>query len=123
MPRLPRFTSLPTLASSSLARSALPRPSLLPSLPLFQSTPRSLFHPIALARSPLLSTRSTILSTLPLPAHRPAQIRFVTYGMEYQPSQRKRKRKHGFLARARGGKLGRRTLRNRREKGRRFLSH
>jgi len=41
----------------------------------------------------------------------------------YQPSQRKRKRKHGFLVRAKGGRLGRKTLAKRAAKGRRFLSH
>jgi large subunit ribosomal protein L34 len=40
----------------------------------------------------------------------------------YQPSQRKRKRKHGFLARKRT-LGGRKILARRKEKGRRFLSH
>ncbi|KAF9562799.1 hypothetical protein CPC08DRAFT_598213, partial [Agrocybe pediades] len=49
-------------------------------------------------------------------------VRFAARGTEYQPSQRKRKRKHGFLARKRcvGG---RKILSRRMAKGRKFLSH
>ncbi|KAG8781846.1 hypothetical protein FRC15_008016 [Serendipita sp. 397] len=43
-------------------------------------------------------------------------------GNEYQPSQRRRKRKHGFLARKRT-KGGRAMLARRRAKGRKYLSH
>jgi large subunit ribosomal protein L34 len=52
----------------------------------------------------------------------PSSVRFVTYGSEYQPSQLKRKRKHGFLARLKK-KNGRKILIRRRLAGRRFLSH
>lgn len=50
------------------------------------------------------------------------QVRHSSRGNEYQPSQRKRKRKHGFLARKRT-KGGRAILARRRAKGRKFLSH
>ncbi|KAG0227505.1 hypothetical protein BGW42_007393 [Actinomortierella wolfii] len=50
------------------------------------------------------------------------QVRFVTYGREYQPSQRVRKRRHGFLARLKS-RGGRKVLQRRMEKGRKSLSH
>lgn len=48
--------------------------------------------------------------------------RYVRFGMEYQPNNLQRKRKHGYLARLRT-KAGRKILKRRREKGRKFLSH
>ncbi|EPX71149.1 ribosomal protein subunit L34 [Schizosaccharomyces octosporus yFS286] len=50
------------------------------------------------------------------------QVRWKTMGNEYQPSNRKRKRKFGFLARIRSAS-GRKILRNRRKKGRMYLTH
>ncbi|KAL6305022.1 ribosomal protein L34, partial [Sparassis latifolia] len=50
------------------------------------------------------------------------QARHKSRGTEYQPSQRKRKRKHGFLARKRSVN-GQKILQRRRVKGRRFLTH
>ena len=52
----------------------------------------------------------------------PLQICHRTFGVEYQPSQRKRKRKHGFLSRKKS-LHGRKTLARRLAKGRRYLSH
>eukprot|EP00112_Aurelia_sp_Birch-Aquarium-sp1_P007541 Seg1822.5 transcript_id=Seg1822.5/GoldUCD/mRNA.D3Y31 product="putative 54S ribosomal protein L34 mitochondrial" pseudo=true protein_id=Seg1822.5/GoldUCD/D3Y31 len=49
-------------------------------------------------------------------------VRGATYGMEYQPNNYKRKKRHGFLKRVRT-RAGRRILKRRREKGRKFLSH
>ncbi|KAF8891650.1 ribosomal protein L34-domain-containing protein [Infundibulicybe gibba] len=50
------------------------------------------------------------------------QLRHAQRGNEYQPSQRKRKRKHGFLARKRS-LGGRKILVRRMTKGRKYLSH
>ena len=50
------------------------------------------------------------------------QVRWNSKGTEYQPSQRVRKRRHGFLARKRSVS-GRKILIRRRAKGRKFLTH
>ncbi|KAG2150615.1 ribosomal protein L34-domain-containing protein [Suillus clintonianus] len=79
---------------------------------------------IPASRSILINRASLLPQTLSLPSLCDAlgQKRFASRGTEYQPSQRKRKRKHGFLARKKTA-TGRKTLARRLLKGRRFLSH
>lgn len=55
-------------------------------------------------------------------AQEPCLVRWTRYGNEYRANNLQRKRKHGFLARLRT-KAGRRILKHRREKQRKFLSH
>ena len=90
----------------AISSFAFARPSLLSSLhrPALSLTPFAPAHPSA------------------APAHAPEQKRHTTYGAEYQPSQVRRKRKHGFLRRKRG-RNGRKTLEARWAKGRKYLSH
>ncbi|WVR07274.1 hypothetical protein IAU60_004315 [Kwoniella sp. DSM 27419] len=105
---------------SGASSSSIPSPS-----------PSSTYGPSRVLPS-LLSTSRSITSVnpySPLGAHTPTyrsalgSLRFVAMGTFYQPSQRKRKRKHGFLARLRGGRNGRKMLERRLIKGRRNLSH
>ncbi|PCH43692.1 hypothetical protein WOLCODRAFT_103999 [Wolfiporia cocos MD-104 SS10] len=123
MPRIPlslsrllaRPPTLPFLAPrAAAATSSAPAFSTL----LHRSTPSA--SRTSRANGPLLllaglAARSPILSMV-------MQARHRSRGTEYQPSQRKRKRKHGFLARKRS-LGGQKILLRRRAKGRRFLTH
>ncbi|GAA5931997.1 mitochondrial 54S ribosomal protein bL34m MRX14 [Sporobolomyces koalae] len=133
MPRLPRtlvpsarslFSVRPQvelvprlrLATPSQPFSTLFRAAPSPSRSLLSSSVRpTLFDSTRTASSPILSLLS---QTTPVDL----QKRFAVYGAEYQPSQVRRKRKHGFLVRKRS-KNGRKTLMRRWAKGRKFLSH
>ena len=74
-------------------------------------------HPMLLRSTPPLCASLT-------PTFSPVMVhaRHRSRGTEYQPSQRKRKRKHGFLARKRHVG-GRKILERRRTKGRAYLTH
>ncbi|GAA5872733.1 hypothetical protein JCM3774_005044 [Rhodotorula dairenensis] len=98
------------------------RPSLSPSSGSTASPSSSSSSLLLL--SPSASTSSPILALLAAgsPAAGTVQKRFAVYGSEYQPSQRVRKRKHGFLARKKS-KGGRKILMRRFAKGRKYLSH
>ena len=120
MPRIPlsvlqllRVPKLQPIASNLANRVQSPAPSLFAA-----SSARALLvtSPLSLATSTAThSLSSPILTCL-------QQTRYKARGTEYQPSQRKRKRKHGFLARKRSAG-GRRILSRRLAKGRTFLSH
>ncbi|RPD78589.1 hypothetical protein L226DRAFT_531928 [Lentinus tigrinus ALCF2SS1-7] len=106
---VPRATS-----SSSFASSLVPLRPILPSTLPTSSLLRAL--PSLLSRfNPMPSIASSVFSPL-------LQVRHTTMGQEYQPSQRKRKRKHGFLTRKRSVN-GRKMLARRKAKGRLYLSH
>ncbi|WVQ99192.1 ribosomal protein L34 [Kwoniella sp. CBS 9459] len=98
--------------SSSSFSSISPFRSLSASTSTFASSASSSILSAFGNGSPSLSPRSALGS-----------LRFVAMGTFYQPSQRKRKRKHGFLSRLRGGKNGRKILERRLIKGRKNMSH
>jgi large subunit ribosomal protein L34 len=105
----------------ALLRTILRRP---PPLPLFNAKLLSGLNPCSKIYIPptfsLLTNNIFIPHTInPLFQ---LQVRFAARGTEYQPSQRKRKRKHGFLARKRS-LGGLKILIRRMAKGRKFLSH
>ncbi|KAF8224986.1 hypothetical protein L208DRAFT_1454489 [Tricholoma matsutake] len=116
MPRIPRpliylLTNPPRLKTPSIAVRPTSIVSLPNSIPLLLSRR---FSPLSLS-TPSVWESSPILGSL-------LQLRHAQRGNEYQPSQRKRKRKHGFLARKRS-LGGRKILSRRLAKGRKYLSH
>ncbi|KAI0250388.1 ribosomal protein L34-domain-containing protein [Lactifluus subvellereus] len=98
IPRRPVLQSHLRPASSILTLLPFPRPTL--------------FRPFP----------SLCPSSIPSPAPVLVHARHRSRGTEYQPSQRKRKRKHGFLARKRTVG-GRKIIERRRFKGRTHLTH
>lgn len=93
---------------------------------VYTRTPMTVAWRAPIPSSPILSMTRPMLWNANVGA-RPSQIplggvRFTTYGSEYQPSQRKRKRKHGFLARLKS-RTGKKILIRRRAKGKTAISH
>ena len=140
MPRIQRLSSALRTSSRATSRAGLaaklpsklvkPASSSLASrLAPVASTSSAVFHRHLASYKPLTSllssspSSSLFPSRLALPSTSVLQqVRTATYGNEYQPSQRVRKRRHGFLARRRS-RTGRKVLIRRRMKGRRFLTH
>lgn len=121
--RRPLTSSMPTLCRSfALSRGARSCYPIVPSAvglrsftsqPLcsraFQASRRSVWS-LGLHRSQRLSFPLCMIPR-----------RWTTYGQEYQPSSRRRKRKFGYLRRIRS-KNGRKILKRRIMKGRKYLS-
>ena len=107
--------------AGSLARRVLPTTfalggRLLPGLvPVSGVGPRMRLHASSLLSRgrPLIGPRA--------PGSVGLGVRWTTYGQEYQPSSRRRKRKFGYLARLRS-RTGRRILKRRIMKGRKYLA-
>jgi large subunit ribosomal protein L34 len=135
----PRLDQMPRLSPAVLRAATrlkispasttrlLPAPRVLTTrsgLPSMFGKPPHTSPILSLAAPSLLSTlKMRILnSVVPLTTPTLQTVRHRTGGTTYQPSQRKRKRTHGFLARKKT-KGGQGILRRRRLKGRRFLSH
>ncbi|KAF8444515.1 ribosomal protein L34-domain-containing protein [Boletus edulis BED1] len=91
------------------------------SLSLFSSFVRATrtIHPTLLSSAGITGS---LRWALPLRLTDMTSVRFASRGTEYQPSQRVRKRKFGFLARKKTPS-GRKVLQRRRAKGRMYLSH
>ncbi|KAH9961616.1 ribosomal protein L34-domain-containing protein [Russula dissimulans] len=127
---MPRLSShlLKLLPQSAISVTRIPTPNIISRQTPFQSLrkPASpspfvtlLPFSVPMLLRPLLSLRSSLAPTFsPVVVH----ARHKSRGTEYQPSQRKRKRKHGFLARKRTVG-GRKILERRRVKERTHLTH
>ncbi|KAJ7497172.1 ribosomal protein L34-domain-containing protein [Mycena latifolia] len=114
MPRIPRPLLQLLTHPPRLPSVVGPHPCVAATV--LQNTPlrlsRSQFVPLFV---PQASAPSPVLASL-------QQLRYAKLGHEYQPSQRVRKRRHGFLSRKRSAG-GRKILIRRRAKGRKYLTH
>ncbi|KAN0109235.1 Ribosomal protein L34 domain containing protein [Russula decolorans] len=128
MPRL-SFHVLKSLRQPALSPTRVRTPNFIGVVPrqtILQS-PRKFASPFT---NLLPFPHPTLLRSIPplcaslTPIFSPVMVhsRHRSRGTEYQPSQRKRKRKHGFLARKRHVG-GRKILERRRTKGRAHLTH
>ncbi|GAC72352.1 mitochondrial ribosomal protein L34 [Moesziomyces antarcticus T-34] len=124
MPRISPFRALVRLPTVAPTTRTLAAPIRTPALRANTTTYSPLLARLA-PRTPLTAPPSVlalVAAQTPAVAASAAQTRCVTYGSEYQPSQRIRKRRHGFLARNKT-KNGRKTLMRRRFRGKAKLSH
>ncbi|KAJ6475203.1 ribosomal protein L34-domain-containing protein [Mycena vitilis] len=114
MPRIPRPLLQLLAHPPRMPPAVIPRPSFTSTV--LKHTPLRLARPQFLPLFvPSVCPTSPVLASL-------QQLRYAKMGHEYQPSQRVRKRRHGFLARKKSAG-GRKILARRRAKGRKYLSH
>ncbi|KAJ7188413.1 ribosomal protein L34-domain-containing protein [Mycena filopes] len=114
MPRIPsallRLLSRPPPLPKAISARPILAGTVLQHTPLRLARPQ--FLPLFV---PIVSTPSPVLASL-------QQLRYAKMGHEFQPSQRVRKRRHGFLARKKS-LGGRKIIARRRAKGRKYLTY
>ncbi|KAJ7124865.1 ribosomal protein L34-domain-containing protein [Mycena epipterygia] len=114
MPRIPakllQLLAHPPRLPSVIAARPCRAGTVLQNTPLRLSRPQ--FSPLFV---PPIYSPSPVLASL-------QQLRYAKLGHEYQPSQRVRKRRHGFLSRKRSAG-GRKIIARRRAKGRKYITH
>nr|XP_031859178.1 ribosomal protein L34 [Kwoniella shandongensis]KAA5526250.1 ribosomal protein L34 [Kwoniella shandongensis] len=132
MPRLPRTAFLrslplpplqPRLALPSVSRTTLTPSTFTSSFASLRLSPLNSSLITSSLRPSISNLPTHILSSSSTSQIQLGGVRGAAMGTFYQPSQRKRKNKHGFLARLRGGKNARKMLSRRLLKGRKNLSH